>query len=721
MRFFTGCGWMFVSLWMFTSLANAETPSSEEGHGNSAPVRCEENLLSPNSLFRIQTPKGKGLLHGLTRYGAGLAEEVLGLSALLKAYEPVAGEVRNPEDFFRLTLEILGIDLNVQGLYEDVPESGPLVVMANHPFGFADGVALAHLIGQKRSDYMILGNSSLSQIAEIRERVIAVKIVEDPKVSRAQVRAFNLKAIEQAQEHVKNGGALLVFPSGEVATAKNLWDSSKPPAEGLWKSTSGRIAKKADAKILPVFFKGQNSFLFQWASRLSSPYKDFLRLALIPREILKKSGSTLDVVFGKAMPRVYFENLAVQKFGSASDLHFMQTLKEASLELSEQIELKKDSELENVERKLKKLDSKLSPDVTAELIEWAKQKGKASVYKTDTTTRGDKVENLEVLRIHGKDLDPRLLHHLGVLREQTFREVGEGSGKGSDTDEFDLKYDHLLLWNSTQKQIVGAYRLGSFKEARTTGDYSKVYSHQFFGFTPEFFKAFDEHGKPGAEKNMIEMGRSFVVAEYQNDPNILKNLWSGIGVYLYLDGGSLEKDLLKAPHRSQLRARSRKTRFLCGPVSLSGNYTELSQSLIAGYFLTKHGDSRNYDNRNDSMESPKDHLRPEELRKHMNPSVAFEPQPSWTSPHLLEYIKSLQKIGDLDAVIRALEPDGKGIPPLMKHYTSLMNARFLHLSVDPDFNTLDFFICVDMKEVSLAKASRFMGDREMARAILTRK
>src|SRR5690606_26556680 len=108
--------------------------------------------------------------------------------------------------------------------------------------------------------------------------------------------------------------------------------------------------------------------------------------------------------------------------------------------------------------------------------------GKVEVYREK--------DSFVAYKIKGSDLHPKLLHHLGILREKTFREVGEGSGKSSDTDAFDLTYDHLLIWSKADRDIVGAYRLGSYEDARKTGDFSQMYTHAQFQYQPEFFKPF---------------------------------------------------------------------------------------------------------------------------------------------------------------------------------------------------------------------------------------
>jgi putative hemolysin len=314
-------------------------------------------------------------------------------------------------------------------------------------------------------------------------------------------------------------------------------------------------------------------------------------------------------------------------------------------------------------RALKPLGKKLSKTKRIWLFEQALHNGTLKLYRQKGI--------FQVYKIRGKDLDPELLHHLGVLREETFRAVDEGSGLDADVDAFDKRYDHLLVWSATDHDIVGAYRLGEFKKALQTGRLDLMYTQSLFHFSPDFFRHFTGE--------IAEMGRSFVVQKYQNQSDILALLWGGIAEYLY---------------------QHKKMRYLCGPVSLSGSYSPLSKALIRDYFMKHHGD-------------------PDNLRNLMKPEHPFTDAVSLPAA-LKEQILS-KRISDFNTMIESLEGPGKGIPPLIKHYPGLLNARFIEAIVDPTFNTVDFLICVDVTGMNARKAEYFMGDKQKVQSLIERK
>lgn len=600
--------------------------------------KCE-SLLGDHSIFRLTRPEDGQL----TRLGKRSIEHLVGLSKLLKLYEKNHKEVNSPETFWSVVLKSLNISLNPIGGLENIPANGPLVVVANHPFGFLDGVALAHLVSQRRSDYMILGNALLSQVPEIEERIFPVQILSGNQDKRA-VKTYNQQSIENARAHLQNGGSLIIFPSGTVGTTnEGFLGLSGPAKEAQWRDTVGKLIKETQALSLPVYFNGKNSLLFHLASKFNKKIRELLRVTLLPSELLKKMNKTIDVVIGRPIP--------VIKLQVASSI--TQALKQEVVRLSHHTDLVEDKPTQK--RVLAPVGRKLSLKQREQALSQLFKVGKAQIYSEK--------DELRVYKVSGKDLPQKLLRHLGVLREKTFRAVGEGSGKSSDFDQFDLRYEHLLMWDDKRKDFVGAYRLGSYREARETQNYSLMYTHDQFQYSKSFFDQFSGE--------MLEMGRSFIVPELQNDPRALSLLWSSIGEYLL---------------------KNEEFRYLCGPVSLSGDYTDLSKTLIKNYYMRNHGDSKN-------------------LKRLLNPKILFPSEVQISQEVMDEFALQLKRPADLDKIIKLIEPDGKGIPPLVKHYPGLMNAQFIEASFDPEFNTLDFFICVDLKEMNPAKAKNFIGER----------
>ncbi len=176
------------------------------------------------------------------------------------------------------------------------PKSGPLVVVANHPFGVLDGIVICHLMLKLRSDFRILSNSALYRVPEIYQWLLPVDFTESP-----EALATNIRTRAEARRFIEQGGALVIFPAGGVATTPRAFSRRAIDAE--WKPLTARLILQGKAPVLPIFFHGQNSRLFQIASQLSMT----LRLALIFREVHRRIGSRLPISIGDVIP---FERIA---------------------------------------------------------------------------------------------------------------------------------------------------------------------------------------------------------------------------------------------------------------------------------------------------------------------------------------------------------------------------------------------------------------------------
>lgn len=190
-------------------------------------------------------------------------------------------ELRN--NFWNKTLELFNIKYSI--LYtEKIPETGPVIIVCNHPFGLVDGLIIADTISKKRKDYRILINDEISQVDLIRPYLFPLKLDE----KRESVK-FNLKSKNDAIQHVQSGGALIIFPSGEVATKEKIFGEA---IEKKWQSILGAIIRKTEATICPVYFKGENSFLFHLLGIIHYP----LRRILFARELINKKNKFFKAV-----------------------------------------------------------------------------------------------------------------------------------------------------------------------------------------------------------------------------------------------------------------------------------------------------------------------------------------------------------------------------------------------------------------------------------------
>jgi putative hemolysin len=254
---------------------------------------------------------------------------------------------------------------------------------------------------------------------------------------------------------------------------------------------------------------------------------------------------------------------------------------------------------------------------------------------------------------------PYLLDELGRLREIAFRAEGSGTGKARDLDKYDSYYDHIFVWHQEKCELVGAYRIGRVDEIINVFGKKGLYTYTLFKFKKQLFKATGP---------ALELGRSFVRPEYQRTPSALFLLWKGIGQYI---------------------VRRPQYKVLFGPVSISKAYTELSRQIMMD-FLTEHSFQR-------------------ELAEFVKPRHPFNQKVTkrWDAKITTGMFDNLE---DLSAFISEIEPDGKGIPTLLKHYLKL-GASLLGFNVDAAFcHSLDGLILVDLTKTDQRMLERYMGE-----------
>ncbi|HUJ02632.1 MAG TPA: lysophospholipid acyltransferase family protein [Rhizomicrobium sp.] len=221
--------------------------------------------------------------------------------------DPVPGESFWDSAVRRLELKIVCNEAALAAL----PKTGPLVIVANHPFGVLDGVVMGHLISRVRPDFRILTNRVLYRAEEIRSHLLPVDFAESEEALQT-----NLKSRAAAKHHLMNGGCLIVFPAGGVSTTPTPWHRHAIDAE--WKNLTARLISQAKAPVVPVYFAGQNSRMFQLASHVSMT----LRLSLLFREVHRRIGSEVHVRIGDVIP---YERLATIADRQAFMNHLRQT------------------------------------------------------------------------------------------------------------------------------------------------------------------------------------------------------------------------------------------------------------------------------------------------------------------------------------------------------------------------------------------------------------
>jgi putative hemolysin len=426
-------------------------------------------------------------------------------------------------------LALLGITWHVEPAELDlIPRSGPLLMVANHPFGMLDGALLAHLIPRIRPDTRILANSVLALIPELRDRCIFI----DP-FGRRETIEENAGALRACLSWLRKGGVLVTFPAGEV-THLNL--KQRTLADPPWNPQVVRLAQLAGADAVPIFFKGVNSIAFQ----LSGMVHPGLRTAQLPRELLNKRGRCVVARIGRPV-----SHAVLQSFGDAGSA--VEYLRCRTYLLDVPGNARGDSfhfDLHLPFRKPARVETVPGNGVAAQIAALSAERklcesGDLAVY------------------VASEEEMPNVVREIGRLREVAFRQAGEGTGRAFDLDRFDHYYLHLVLWNQKREEVVGAYRLGPTPDILPRHGIRGLYTSTLFRFQKDLFARLGP---------AIELGRSFIRPEYQKQYAPLLLLWKGIGRYI--------------ASRPECAA-------LFGGVSISSDYHPVSRHLLVK-FLEAH-------------------------------------------------------------------------------------------------------------------------------------
>ncbi|MEX3015267.1 lysophospholipid acyltransferase family protein [Gymnodinialimonas hymeniacidonis] len=226
-------------------------------------------------------------------------ENTTGRMRLIKQADGYDEEIRQGRDFWEVMVERYGLELNViRGSLSNIPQEGAVVLIANHPYGILDGLMMGHILSQGRGDFRILAHQVFRK-AEDLNRVILPVNFEETKEALAQ----NLRTRKDALKYLSDGGAIGVFPGGTVSTAAKPFGR---PMDPVWRSFTARMIAKSDATVVPIFFDGHNSRLFQLMSHLHYT----LRMGLLIKEFKKRVNKPVDVVIGDPIAREDLNDMA---------------------------------------------------------------------------------------------------------------------------------------------------------------------------------------------------------------------------------------------------------------------------------------------------------------------------------------------------------------------------------------------------------------------------
>ena len=559
----------------------------------------------------LVTSKEISSVLGMSKYGfigtfvGWLLMKLLSISTINKIYNN--HKHKKDLDFLNGILDEFQIEFEIpEEDLKRIPKEGPFITVSNHPLGGIDGILLLKLLLQERPDYKIIANFLLHRIEPLKPFVMPVNPFETHKDAKSSVAG-----IKSALQHIRNGNPLGIFPAGEVSTYRD----GKLMVDKPWEEGAVRLIKKAQVPVIPIYFHAKNSNLFYVLSRIS----DTFRTAKLPSELLSQKRRVIKVRIGKP--------ISVKDQNTYEDIpSFYEFIRKKTYMLANPFEKK---------AKILSPQNLKIPKQPKEVI--TQKNVKYFIKEVEKLRANDnrllESKNYEVFLAAAKEI-PNLLQEIGRLREITFRDVGEGTNKEIDLDKFDKYYHHLILWDREANVLVGAYRMGLGKDIYKKYGIQGFYIHTLFRFEPELFSMME---------NTIEMGRAFIVKEYQQKPMPLFLLWKGI-VHVTL--------------------RYPEYKYLMGGVSISNQFSEFSKSLMIDFM--------------------KSHYYDPYIAQYIFPKKEYKVKLKDDDKDFV-FDATKADMQKFDKIIDEIEPGALRIPVLIKKYVK-QNARLVAFNVDPKFN-----------------------------------
>ena len=556
-------------------------------------INKKQNFLK-KSLFKI----AKRIVH------EDSINQFLTQNAHLKGFEFVDAVL----DYFDFDYTVSSSDL------QNIPSSGKVVIIANHPLGGLDALCLLRLISQVRKDVKIVANDFLAGFEALNSLLIPI---DNYKLRQSK------NDIKKIYESLNNEEAVIIFPAGEVsrATTKGIKDPS-------WSKGFLNFAQNSNAPILPIFLDAKNSRTFYTISVINKTFSTLL----LSHEMFKKKSKRIGIKVGQIIPN---ENISP-----------------------------------------KGIDKKYLLNLYRKHL-YSLKKGKKSFFETQSAiahpvNRKDLVNELKNSKLIGQTNDGKkiylydytedsiVLKELGRLRELSFRKVGEGINKKRDTDKYDIYYQHIILWDENDLEIVGSYRIGNsdfiFKNIGVKG----FYSNNLFKYNEDFTPYL---------KNSIELGRSFVQPRYWGT-RALDYLWFGIGAYL---------------------KNNPNIKYMFGPVSMSAAFPAIAKDMMVFYYNHYYGENADL----------------------------IEAKLPYQFSNNLNDIKNLFDLSDKKKDFKLLKSTlanmSVSVPTLYKQYSEIAEdggVKFLGFNVDKDFaDCIDGFILVEVNKIKDSARKRYI-DKE---------
>jgi len=502
-----------------------------------------------------------------------------------------------------------------------IPKEGVFITISNQPFGGIDSILLLKLLTEVRPDFKLMVNSMLHKVDEINNLIL-------PSISKTNRRnsKSSFSEVKVLLNHLSAGFPLGVFPAGAVST--HFYDN-QVICDLQWEESVLRFIRKAKVPVIPIYFSGSNSRLYYLLEKIHP----LLKAAKLPSEVLNKKRKPIHIRIGNPI------SVKVQNdLGSLS--RYGRYLRAKTYALGSPIDVKR---FYNFRSKRRNKAEKIVEAISSEIIidEINKISDKYFLFKN---------KNYVVFCAPSYEIT-NILTEIGRLREITFREVGEGTNRSSDLDEYDLYYHQLVIWDDEAKKIVGAYRVGKGRNILSSYGVKGFYISSLFRISKSFRPVLNES---------IELGRSFIVSEYQRKPFSLFLLWKGI---LYF--------LLKNPEY----------RYMIGPVSISNEFSKVSKELIVEFITNNYFDN--------------------DLAKLIRPRREFIEENVQNIDKNIFLEDSKNDLNKFDKIIKDIEPKFS-LPVLLKKYLKL-NAKIIGFNIDPKFNNaLDGLLILDIYDIPMS-------------------
>jgi putative hemolysin len=538
-------------------------------------------------------------------FSGWLLMKVLKISTLNEVYN------RNKHledlDFLNAILDDLEIKFEIpEEDLKRLPKDGAYITISNHPLGGIDGILLLKLMLEREPNFKIIANFLLHRIVPLKKYIMPVNPFENHKDAKSSVLG-----IKETLRHLSDGKPLGMFPAGEVSTYKE----GKLMVDKTWEEGAIKVIRKAQVPVVPIYFHAKNSQLFYFLSKIN----DTLRTAKLPSELFSQKDRVIKVRIGKP--------ISVNEQNEHSSLEdYSEFLRKKTYMLANPFE-KETPFLPTPNLKL--------PKNPKTIVTGASQNNMNQEVNTlrNTDCRLLQSKNYEVFFAEASKI-PNILHEIGRLREITFREVGEGTNESIDLDKYDQYYHHMFLWDDEAKKIAGAYRMGLGSEIFPKYGIEGFYLNELFRFERELHDMMSKS---------IEMGRAFIVKEYQQKPMPLFLLWKGI----------VHTTLRYPEHK-----------FLLGGVSISNQFSDFSKSLMIEFMKSNYYDPY--------------------VAQYIHPKKEYKVKLKDADKDFI-FDEAESDLNKFDKIIDELEPGSLRLPVLIKKYIK-QNARVVAFNVDPLFN-----------------------------------